>query len=358
MATNTTPLPDLASPPTALPPDIVAAGQPVPAITRLQIMSPTEWENFILEWAHSLKDRYSLVERCAGAGDMGRDVVAYVSPERLLWDNYQCKHYDHPLMPSDVWVELGKLCYYTYIGEYTVPRSYSFVAPRGAGNRLSKLLRQPEELQSGILLNWDSHCRSAITSTKEILLSEALRAYIEAFDFSIVSAPSPLTIIDEHRQTPWHVARFGGGLPARPPAPAPPATVALHEAAYVRALLDAYEERAGKTVSSIEDIDLEDLKSHFLRSRREFYSAEALREFSRDNVPSGTFDRLLDEMHDGVVDVIEASHRDAVERVLRTVQQAKVLQLTANALVSRITTTDRGGMCHQLANDLRVKWRQ
>jgi hypothetical protein len=358
MAIKTTPLPDLTSPRTALPPDIVAVGQQVPAITRLQIMSPTEWEDFILEWAHSLEGKYLSVERCAGAGDMGRDIVAYISSDSLLWDNYQCKHYDHPLAPSDVWIELGKLCYYTYIGEYTVPRSYSFVAPRGAGNKLSKLLRQPEELRNGLLEQWDQHCRYTISSTKEVALSDELREYLKAFDFSIIGAPSPLTIIDEHRQTPWHAARFGGGLPARPPAPAPPASVALHEAAYVRALLDAYEERIGRSVSSIDDIDPEDLRSHFLRSRREFYSAEALREFSRDNVPSGTFDQLLDEVHDGVVDVIESSHRDAVERVLRTVQQAKALQLTANALVSRITTTDRGGMCHQLANDLRVKWRQ
>ena len=73
-------------------------------------------------------------------------------------------------------------------------------------------------------------------------------------------------------------------------------------------------------------------------------------------MPTGTFDQLLDEVHDGVVDVVEGKHFDAVERVLQTVKQAKGLQLSANSLVSRILTTDRGGMCHQLANALRLWW--
>jgi hypothetical protein len=74
-------------------------------------------------------------------------------------------------------------------------------------------------------------------------------------------------------------------------------------------------------------------------------------------VPAGTFESFLDEVQDGIDDVVQAKHQDSYERVLAVVKQAKTLQLTANALVSRTTTTDRGGMCHQLANDLRVRWR-
>lgn len=289
---------------------------------------------------------------------MGRDIVGYISPGISLWDNYQCKHYEHPLTPNDIWVELGKLCYYTYAGEYTVPNSYSFVAPRGAGNKLSKLLRQPDKIREGLLEHWEQHCRYRISAARETPLDDKLRAHINAFDFSIVRTISPLTIIEQHRQTTWHAARFGGGLPIRPPAPLPPASVATHETAYVRALLDAYGERLGQVLAFAEELRADDMKAHLLRSRKEFYSAEALREFSRDNVPAGTFEQLLDEVHDGVIDVVEASHRDAFERVLRTVQQAKSLQITSNALVARTTTADRGGMCHQLANDLRIKWCQ
>ncbi|MEP6636430.1 MAG: ABC-three component system protein, partial [Acidobacteriota bacterium] len=41
------------------------------------------------------------------------------------------------------------------------------------------------------------------------------------------------------------------------------------------------------------DLNHQDLGAHFARSRQEFYSAESLREFSRDSVPTGTFESLL-----------------------------------------------------------------
>lgn len=313
----------------------------------------------MLEWAHSLKLKYELVERRAGAGDQGRDIVAYENKDNdSVWDNYQCKHYPDPLAPGDVWIELGKLCYYTFIKEFSAPRQYYFVAPRGAGNKLSKLLRNPKLLRTELIREWDNHCRTKITSTKEIALDEKLLAHVTALNFANIQALSPLTIIDQHRLTPWHVTRFGGGLPSRPTPPPPPATVESHEAKYVRALLDAYEDRLKITLPSPDALKDDSLRNHFSRSRREFYSAEALKEFSRDNVPPGTFDQLLDEVHDGVIDVAEAQHSDAVERVLETVKQAKGLQLSANSLVSRVLTTDRGGMCHQLANALRLWWRR
>ena len=355
---GTRPLASVPLPSGTLPLDIASAGPAIPAIERLRIMSSTQWEDFVLEWAHSLETTYASVERCAGAGDMGRDVVGYLQHSAdSPWDNFQCKHYDHALTPSNVWIELGKLCYYTYIGEYSVPRAYSFVAPQGAGNKLSRLLREPEGLREGLLREWDSHCRRSIAST-ETPLDDGLRMHIAAFDFSRIRAVSPLTIIQQHRASPWHVGRFGGGLPLRPPAPPPPAIIEASETTYVRALLDAYEERIGAAIALPESLLDPDLAAHFSRSRREFYSAESLREFSRDNVPPGTFDQLLDEVHSGVIDVVDAHHRDAVERVLQTVSRAKALQLTANALVPRVTTTDRGGMCHQLANDRRVRWRR
>jgi hypothetical protein len=127
---------------------------------------------------------------------------------------------------------------------------------------------------------------------------------------------------------------------------------------YVRALLDAYEEKLGKQVQSAGELgDVESLV-HLERSRREFYSAEALREFSRDNVPSGSFEALVSEVFDGVIDIYEMSFADGVERVRRVVAQAKTLGLTAHALSAVTYAADRGGMCHQLANDRRLVWRK
>lgn len=72
---------------------------------------------------------------------MGIDVAGFVDDKRLqgVWDNYQCKHYDHAIRPSDVWAEFGKVIWYSYKGEYTAPRCYYFVSPRGAGTSLSRV---------------------------------------------------------------------------------------------------------------------------------------------------------------------------------------------------------------------------
>ena len=105
--------------------DTVASGPLVPAMDLMKLFSPDAWEAFVLEWAHSLKSEYQLVEKCGGAGDMGRDVIATVSEsEPDVWDNFQCKHYDHPLRPGDIWLELGKAVYYSHQGEFTFPRKY------------------------------------------------------------------------------------------------------------------------------------------------------------------------------------------------------------------------------------------
>lgn len=340
-------------------PEAAAAGPSVPPIERLRYMSAADWEDFILEWVHSQKEKYSRIEKYAGSGDKGLDVVAFESEsEAGAWDNYQCKHYDHPLTPGDIWVELGKLVFYTFNNEFSIPRSYQFVAPQGAGTKLSKLLRKPSQIREGLTAAWEKHCRLKIISTREIELDNNLENYIENFDFSIVSAGTPLSIIDEHRKTPFHVYRFGGGLPFRGASTPPPDDLTANETNYIRALLDAYEHRLGTKIASPNDFTHQELVEHFTRSRREFYSAESLREFSRDNVPPGTFESLLDDVHDGVIDVEQARHTDAYERVLAVVKHAKALQITSNALISVTKPADRGGMCHQLANELRLRWRR
>ena len=70
-------------------------------------------------------------------------------------------------------------------------------------------------------------------------------------------------MIEEHAKTRWHVARFGGGLPARPPIGAPPATPVDAEVSYVAKLLEAYADHTGKDVGSHEEIPEPELQDHF-----------------------------------------------------------------------------------------------
>src|SRR3954471_2578376 len=150
--------------PAAPPPagDVVIAGPPIPAIKRLEVMSPDEWEQFVLEWADFLRDRYESVERHGGAQDLGCDVIAYLRDGDGAWDNYQCKHYADRLTPSEIWIEIAKLMYHTHRGALTVPRRYVFVAPKGAGTKLAKLLRRPDDLRAGLIEAWENKCRTHI----------------------------------------------------------------------------------------------------------------------------------------------------------------------------------------------------
>ncbi len=350
------PLP-LPAPKTATSADVVTSGLPIPPIERIRIFSPGQWEEFILEWVDSLRQKYSKVDKCAGAGDMGRDIIAFDKVDSKLWDNYQCKHYKSRLMPSNIWVELGKLIYYTHNNEYTYPRRYFFIAPQGAGTTLSNLLRNPDKLKAQLIENWDQYCKNRITSTAVIELNGPLRSYLDALDFSIFEAVPELRIIDQHAQTRWYAARFGGGLPVRPKVAAPPAAVAANEVTYVLCLLDAYGDHLNCNLPTVADLESHDyVKEHFNDARLEFYSAEALRAFSRDHLPPGAFEELQDELHGGIKDEIRGIHSDGYRCVLSVVKTAKLLPITDHALKERLSTHDRGGICHQLANDGKVRW--
>ena len=339
--------------------DTVVSGYPIPPIERIRLFSACQWEDFILEWVDSLRQQYPFVERCGGAGDMGRDVIARVSQNLgAAWDNYQCKHYDHPLTPSDIWLELGKLVYYTYINEFTYPRTYYFVAPQGVGTKLANLLRNPQKLKKLLLENWDINCLNKITSKAKIPLDDPLKRYIKQLDFSIIQYVPPLKIIEQHSTTRYYVSRFGGGLPERPAFIAPPQNPEKHELGYVSKLMEAYGDHLQKNVTTLFDIDNEqELKEHFVDSRIQFYSAESLRSFSRDYLPPGEFEKLQDEVHDGIRDDIRDDYPSGYKRVIAVVKTARNLQLTSHALISSLTVRDRGGICHQLANNKdEVRW--
>lgn len=350
------------TPPTpSLSHDTAMTGKCRPAIEIVRLFSSEEWEIFIQEWTSSLKKQYSEVGRFGGSGDMGRDVCAYYG-EALFdrpWDNFQCKHYDAPLTPSDVWVELGKLCYFTHIKAYSKPKNYYFVAPRGCGAKLSTLLQRPIKLRDELIAQWGKACESNIR-TEKTPLDASLLQHIQTFDFSIVKPLSILRVIEDHKKTCWHVARFGGGLPERPDPPSPPDSIdSQKEARYVEQLLSAYGDHLKISLARHDDlVPYEALRQHFQRSREQFYYAESLRAFSRDTLPPGQFERLQREFLDGVIDVVTGDHKDGFTRVQATVNHARLLQITSHPLASRIFVNDRCGICHQLANEDKIKWVQ
>ncbi len=337
----------------------VASGSPIPPVQRVRLFSPSEWEEFIEEWARSLNEGYSKIQRYAGSGDKGCDVVGFMDKSGFegIWDNYQCKHYDHPLSPSDIWIEIGKVIYYTYIGEYKPPRTYYFASPMDIGLKLKKMLQSPSSIKIGVIENWANYCQDKITSTCSISLDGALHAYINSFDFSIFNSLSVVDLIEGHSKTQYYTIRFGGGLAQRPSVVDPPLEIHDIESRYVQQLMEAYSDHLQEKIDQITLITSRpDIAKHFSRARETFYHAESLRNFARDTVPEGTFESLQDEVYHGVIDICEASHEDGFMRVRATTSKAGDLSLTTNALCQRIKIQDRHGICHQLANDDRLTW--
>jgi hypothetical protein len=340
--------------------DQAVHGPLIPPQQLILVYSSEQWEGFIHEWSHfCLKKLYAQVQRFTGAGDRGIDIAGFVDGQKLqgVWDNCQCKHYDHALYPGDVWPEIGKILWYSFKKDYKPPRKYFFVAPWGAGTKLLSLLADPEKLKKELIEKWDTDVRNRITTTQEVVLEGEFLAYVQKFDFSIFDSKTALQVIEDHRKCPYHALRFGGGLPPRPKAVTPPDDIAPGESRYVAQLLAAYADHKKVAVPDARTLKAwAKLNEHFGRQRESFYHAESLRVFARDTVPPGTFESLQDDIHSGVVDVCDADHEDGYVRVCTVTKAARELQLTSNALLSCAKPKDRDGICHQLANEDRLQW--
>lgn len=347
--------------PVALSADQALQGPQFPPQQQILLYSADQWEEFVHEWVHfCLKERYAQVQRFSGAGDRGIDILGFADSQKLKgkWDNYQCKHYNHPLRPSDIWPEFGKILWYTFKNEFKPPQHYYFIAPRGVGTTLAGFLADAEKLKEELIKNWEKNCSSKITDVSKITLEEDFKAYVEKFDFSIFESKTTMEILEAHKQQcPSHVARFGGGLPERPPSEVPPAEIGPRESRYVEQLLNAYAEHMRKPVKDIGCLSTNSkLRDHFQRQRIAFYHAESLRVFARDSTPSGTFDSFQENIYVGVIDTHDAPHPDGYMRVCAVTKAARDLQLTSNALIMRAEPIDRDGICHQLANEDRLQW--
>jgi len=331
-----------------------------PAVKLVEIFSPYVWEGFTEEYVGSVVPAYKKAVRFTGPGDMGRDIVGFLSDESFdgPWDNYQCKRHGHKLMASDIWVEVGKLIYYTFRGEFKPPRNYFFACSKDIGLALKKLLTNPALLKAGLIANWDKYCKKQITDTDEIKLDGALKAYLDRFDFAIFKPLSVVEMIAVHSRTPYYIRRFGAAnIPARPKPDLPPAAVQAAESRYVQQLLQAYADHLKAPVNDVKDLrQWPEIEKHFNRAREVFYHAESLRNFARDSVDAGMFDAVSDEIYHGSVDTYGMNYPDALARIRSTVTQAGNLSPNCNALCVRVQIQDKHGICHHLANSDRFIW--
>jgi hypothetical protein len=338
----------------------VQSGPPIEPLARIMGYDSDEWEKFVDEWVSgSLKPKYHTVLRMTGANDKGIDVAGFSDDKMLLgvWDNFQCKHYSSGIMPSEAWTEIGKILWHSFSGSYVAPRAYYFIAPRGTGTTLSQLLGNIPLLKQRLIEAWKANVQHSITSTQEVKLEDKFAEYVEVFDFSIFKTIPTREIVEQHRGTPYFIPRFGGGLPPRPIPGAPPEAIDASESGYVTRLLEAYTDHTKEAVADVPSLKKwKPLHEHFHRQRECFYHAESLRIFVRDKVEPGTFEGLQDEVYHGVVDTCDANYTDGFERVKAVTQLAQSMPLDAHPLAQSAFVKDRRGICHQLANEDRLKW--
>lgn len=330
----------------------------IPPSSRLSIMSDTEFEEMVLEWAYSyLQGQYVTVKRLGGAGDKGRDIIGYYENDEI--DIYQCKHYKSQLAPSEYWIEFGKLCYYTYKGEYNVPKNYYIVTSQGIGPALSSLVDNPAKINKMLIQNWDNYCKNKITKEKPIELDNSFKEYIENFNFKMVKELAPIRLIDEYSKTKWFKYRFGGGMPKRPKfiRPADEIDSFEKEMPYIKQLIEVYKEKTKDVVKDINTLDCNKyIKEHFNRQRIVFHSAQALKRFTRDElIDEEPYEEIKEQLYQSVVDKSLELYESSFKRLTDTLDLAKIIPLEVRPL-GLIQPMDKCGVCHELVNDRKLEW--
>ncbi|PYH25273.1 hypothetical protein US8_03936 [Bacillus altitudinis] len=339
----------------------IEVGMLVPPIKRLKLISNSDFEEMVLEWAYDyLKLKYASVYRIGGAGDKGRDVVAILADEDgSKIDIFQCKHYNGPLAPSSFWVEFGKLCYYIFNKHYEIPNNYYIVTADGLGPTMKDYLVNPSTINDDLIKNWDKHCKKGITATEDITLDKDLKSYIKSFDFEIVKQIEPIRLIDEYSQTKWYKYRFGGGLKKRPKANLPLENVDETEAKlpYVTQLLEVYSQYKDREFKNVVELKEDEyIEGHFKRQRFDFHTAQTLKRFSRDEfIDEDPYAEAKSEIYAGVIDTNVKKFEENMEKVNSTLDVARRLSLDGNDL-GKINPSDKVGMCHELVNDNKLKW--
>jgi hypothetical protein len=319
----------------------------------------SEWEEFVLEWATRLHDRYHKVRRSGGSNDHGVDVVGFATDQGFEgeWDCFQCKMYGSAITAKTAFPEIVKVVLSTMAGHYAWPRLYRFAAPKGIGQGLANIIDTPSLLKAAVVKELTKDKSVLVRQIGDVPLADVLAAIDDA-DFSIFGALEIHELIADHSVTKWHSVRFGVSLPPRPAAPNPSTAPSANEQRYIEKLMDVYNEHSSDLPCSPANVHTWPVtrSRHYERQRVAFYSAEALRVFARDAVPEGTFEALQDEIYDAVIETHDREFDCGMDRLYAVTETARAAPLAANGLVPVVYMRDRTGICHQLSNNDRLEW--
>lgn len=315
-------------------------------------------EDFVNDWlAQRCKDYHSH-ELWRGTGDMGRDVTGYVTEKRMEgpWDNFQCKQLGKSLSETSAFVELGKIFMHSAAGEYSLPRSYTFVAPRGIARAVQQLVAHPERFRQAFLERWDAHISRRLVDNQTVPLTPAIEAKIRAFDFTRIHWLDAARLVDDPACKPALVRWFDDD-PGPSPRGVVPDQIDVSESAYVAQLLKLYEEEEGPGTypSAAVALASPDFGAHLRDQRVRFFDSVAFDRFYRDSTPENYLVTFKDEIYHGVVETHGGRHASGLARLRQVMQQAAILQ-PSGVLGKHAGPQVKQGTCHQFANEGRLPW--
>lgn len=320
-------------------------------------LTATELELFVRKWVKLLENDYFYVKQFAGTGDLGRDVVGFCDKNlhQGVWDNYQCKQYGTTLNTDKCILEIAKTLYYAYSGEFTAPRYYYFVAPKGLNRKFETLIYNPNNLKKYLIENWDKYCKEKIISNNVIILNNELKNFILSFDFSNIKEIDINDMLD-HRKIGFLLNEwFGHDLP-EPPKGITPIDINKNESIYINKLFKCYESESNNKINNIDDIrNSKRYFKHFNQQRERFFCSDNFKRFYRESLYGGQIEELEDDIYDGIFEVLYDEHKNSFSKMNKTL--IKSTSIENHGLLSKyLNSKIKQGICHHLANDDKIDW--
>lgn len=317
---------------------------------KLSLFDDKKFEKFIEAWAFGCKsNKYSVIKKMGGANDKGIDILCYY-PDRQI-DIYQCKKYQSPITPTDLYPELGKLIYYSFKNFYSIPKNYYIVSPKGIGPKLAQLIND-NKLSQSLISNWDQYCKSQITKTSDIVLNEELKTYINNFNFKIISELDIKNVIAEFKDCKYFSYFFGLKLLKKPELEKIPTDIQSHETNYVRKLFEAYGSVNNTEIKNKDNLN-DNHKKHFEHQRSCYYSAESLRVFTEKSFYNN--DPYIELCNQILIPVdskiLIKNYQNGLEKLEDAISIATSISIKNNPLQNITTILDQLGILHQRAND-------
>lgn len=321
-------------------------------------LDDVQLELFVRDWVSNKASIYFEVTRFSGAKDLGRDVVGFKTAAKHegAWDNYQCKQYAKRLPTETALLELGKILYYSSLGEFTPPDKYFFVAPKGLNRNLEALVFNPGKLKETLISEWDKYCRYKIVDGGDIPLAGDLLTVVQKFDCSSVYRKALEDILSDDAVKKVLFKYFGAD-PGGAPKGIVPEDVLESESEYIRQLLEAYGEKEKKVFAHHGEVSgYAQLKIHLDMQRERFFDADAFKRHYRDNTDQTVIETIEEDIYHGVVDVLASHHADTMEKISEVMKQAAAVQ--ASGVASKYArVTVKQGVCHHFVNDGKIKWK-